>query len=132
MLSISQWYYQKAPTGCFFSYLLLVAMFLCKTKLYFFFPTGLHEFFFLLVLAYFITACIYAQSLWQTIRKHGPMHGVLKVLTIALLLQAGSAFANYLHFSRYLCSFSAFSLETWRTVCCKDQYMICLGGIVAK
>ncbi|XP_066169536.1 integral membrane protein GPR180 isoform X2 [Sylvia atricapilla] len=63
--------------------------------------TRLHEFFFLLVLAYFITACIYAQSLWQTIRKRGPMHGVLKVLTIALLLQAGSAFANYLHFSSY-------------------------------
>ncbi|XP_053858065.1 integral membrane protein GPR180 isoform X1 [Vidua macroura] len=63
--------------------------------------SGLHEFFFLLVLAYFITACIYAQSLWQTIRKRGPMHGVLKVLTIALMLQAGSAFANYLHFSSY-------------------------------
>ncbi|XP_068022991.1 integral membrane protein GPR180 isoform X2 [Melanerpes formicivorus] len=63
--------------------------------------SGLHEFFFLLVLAYFVTACIYAQSLWQTIKKHGPMHTVLKVLTIALLLQAGSAFANYLHFSSY-------------------------------
>ncbi|XP_039912417.1 integral membrane protein GPR180 isoform X2 [Hirundo rustica] len=63
--------------------------------------TRLHEFFFLLVLAYFITACIYAQSLWQTIRKRGPMHGVLKLLTIALLLQAGSAFANYMHFSSY-------------------------------
>ncbi|KAJ7421389.1 hypothetical protein WISP_43001 [Willisornis vidua] len=61
--------------------------------------SGLHEFFFLLVLAYFVTACIYAQSLWQTIKKRGPMHAVLKVLTIALLLQAGSAFANYLHFS---------------------------------
>jgi len=72
---------------------------------YFFFFTGLHEFFFLLVLAYFVTACIYAQSLWQTIKKRGPMHTVLKVLTIALLLQAGSAFANYLHFSRYLCLF---------------------------
>ncbi|XP_054048015.1 integral membrane protein GPR180 isoform X1 [Rissa tridactyla] len=63
--------------------------------------SGLHEFFFLLVLAYFVTACIYAQSLWQTIKKRGPMHTVLKVLTIALLLQAGSAFANYLHFSSY-------------------------------
>ncbi|XP_068785093.1 integral membrane protein GPR180 isoform X2 [Struthio camelus] len=63
--------------------------------------SGLHEFFFLLVLAYFLTACIYAQSLWQTIKKRGPMHTVLKVLSIALLLQAGSAFANYLHFSSY-------------------------------
>ncbi|XP_071597933.1 integral membrane protein GPR180 isoform X3 [Heliangelus exortis] len=63
--------------------------------------SGLHEFFFLLVLAYFVTACIYAQSLWQTLKKRGPMHTILKVLTIALLLQAGSAFANYLHFSSY-------------------------------
>ncbi|XP_074839202.1 integral membrane protein GPR180 isoform X2 [Carettochelys insculpta] len=63
--------------------------------------SGLHEFFFLLVLAYFIAACIYAQSLWQTLQKGGPMHTVLKVLSTALLFQAGSAFANYLHFSSY-------------------------------
>ncbi|KAB0402450.1 hypothetical protein E2I00_009207, partial [Balaenoptera physalus] len=63
--------------------------------------SGLHEFFFLLVLVYFVIACIYAQSLWQAIKKGGPMHVVLKVLTTALLLQAGSAFANYIHFSSY-------------------------------
>ncbi|XP_034971759.2 integral membrane protein GPR180 isoform X1 [Zootoca vivipara] len=63
--------------------------------------SGLHEFFFLLVLAYFIAACIYAQTLWQTIKKAGPMHTVLKVLSTVLLLQAASAFANYLHFSSY-------------------------------
>ncbi|XP_059129196.1 integral membrane protein GPR180 isoform X1 [Peromyscus eremicus] len=63
--------------------------------------SGLHEFFFLLVLAYFVTACVCAQSLWQAIRKGGPMHTVLKVLTTALLLQAASALANYIHFSRY-------------------------------
>ncbi|XP_049634663.1 integral membrane protein GPR180 [Suncus etruscus] len=63
--------------------------------------SGLHEFFFLLVLVYFVIACIYAQSLWQAIRKGGPMHGILKVLTTALLLQACSALANYVHFSRY-------------------------------
>uniref|UniRef100_A0A8C8S3Z7 G protein-coupled receptor 180 n=1 Tax=Pelusios castaneus TaxID=367368 RepID=A0A8C8S3Z7_9SAUR len=63
--------------------------------------SGLHEFFFLLVLAYFVTACICAQSLWQTLKKGGPMHTVLKVLSIALFFQAGSAFANYLHFSSY-------------------------------
>lgn len=58
------------------------------------------------------------------------MHTVLKVLTIALLLQAGSAFANYLHFSRYLCLFFAFGLKTSRTLHCKDQYMIFPGVIV--
>ncbi|KAK7831590.1 hypothetical protein U0070_015102 [Myodes glareolus] len=63
--------------------------------------SGLHEFFFLLVLAYFVTACVYAQSLWQAIKKGGPMHVILKVLTTALLLQAASALANYIHFSRY-------------------------------
>lgn len=63
--------------------------------------TGLHEFFFLLVLVYFVTACIYAQSLWQAMKKGGPMHTILKVLTTALLLQAASALANYIHLSRY-------------------------------
>ncbi|CAK7288965.1 Integral membrane protein GPR180 [Vulpes lagopus] len=63
--------------------------------------TRLHEFFFLLVLVYFVLACIYAQSLWQAIKKGGPMHVILKVLTTALLLQASSALANYIHFSSY-------------------------------
>ncbi|KAG8515805.1 Integral membrane protein GPR180 [Galemys pyrenaicus] len=63
--------------------------------------SGLHEFFFLLVLVYFVISCIYAQSLWQAIKKGGPMHMILKVLTTALLLQAGSALANYIHFSSY-------------------------------
>ncbi|XP_053563818.1 integral membrane protein GPR180 isoform X2 [Bombina bombina] len=63
--------------------------------------SGLHEFFFLLVLVYFVASCIYVQALWQTIKKGGPMHTVLKVLSSVLLLQALSAFANYLHFSRY-------------------------------
>ncbi|KAM9192581.1 integral membrane protein GPR180 isoform 2-T2 [Dugong dugon] len=63
--------------------------------------SGLHEFFFLLVLVYFVIACIYAQCLWQAIQKGGPMHRILKVLTTALLSQAGSALANYMHFSSY-------------------------------
>ncbi|XP_055465697.1 integral membrane protein GPR180 isoform X2 [Psammomys obesus] len=53
------------------------------------------------VLVYFVTACVYAQSLWQAIKKGGPMRTILKVLTTALLLQAASALANYIHFSRY-------------------------------
>lgn len=74
---------------------------LCLTEASsFLLSTGLHEFFFLLVLVYFVIACIYAQSLWQAIKKGGPMHMILKVLTTALLLQAASALANYIHFSR--------------------------------
>ncbi|XP_060247584.1 integral membrane protein GPR180 isoform X2 [Meriones unguiculatus] len=53
------------------------------------------------VLVYFVTACVYAQSLWQAVKKGGPMRTILKVLTTALLLQAASALANYIHFSRY-------------------------------
>ncbi|KAK6485741.1 integral membrane protein GPR180-like isoform X1 [Huso huso] len=63
--------------------------------------TGLHGFYFLLLLAYFVATCIYAQPLWQTMQKGGPMHTVLKVLSTALLLQAGAALFNYIHLSRY-------------------------------
>ncbi|MBN3295385.1 GP180 protein, partial [Amia calva] len=62
---------------------------------------GLHNFYFLLILAYFVATCIYAQPLWQTIHKGGPMHTILKVLSSALLLQAGSALFNYIHMARY-------------------------------
>ncbi|XP_041128135.1 integral membrane protein GPR180-like isoform X2 [Polyodon spathula] len=62
---------------------------------------GLQGFYFLLLLAYFVATCIYAQPLWQTMQKGGPMHTVLKVLSVALLLQAGAALFNYIHLSRY-------------------------------
>ncbi|XP_036401867.1 integral membrane protein GPR180-like [Megalops cyprinoides] len=62
---------------------------------------GLHSFYFLLILAYFVAACIYGQPLWQALHKGGPMHTVLKVLSSALLLQAGSALFNYIHLARY-------------------------------
>ncbi|MBN3287896.1 GP180 protein, partial [Polyodon spathula] len=63
--------------------------------------TGLQGFYFLLLLAYFVATCIYAQPLWQTMQKGGPMHTVLKVLSTVLLLQAGAALFNYIHLSRY-------------------------------
>ncbi|KAG2456437.1 GP180 protein, partial [Polypterus senegalus] len=63
--------------------------------------SGLHDFYFLLILAYFVAACIYAQPLWQTIKKGGPMHTVLKVLSSVLFLQATAALLNYIHMSRY-------------------------------
>ncbi|XP_049426655.1 integral membrane protein GPR180 [Epinephelus fuscoguttatus] len=62
---------------------------------------GLHSFYFLLLLAYFIACCIYIQPLYQALRKGGPMHTVLKVLTTALALQACSALCNYIHLARY-------------------------------
>ncbi|XP_069567933.1 integral membrane protein GPR180 isoform X1 [Brachyistius frenatus] len=61
---------------------------------------GLHSFYFLLLLAYFIACCIYVQPLYQALRKGGPMHTVLKVLTTALALQGCSALCNYVHLAR--------------------------------
>ncbi|CAG06654.1 unnamed protein product [Tetraodon nigroviridis] len=58
---------------------------------------GLQTFYFLLLLAYFIACCIYVQPLYQALRKGGPMHTVLKVLTMALALQGCSALCNYIH-----------------------------------
>ncbi|XP_027863607.1 integral membrane protein GPR180 isoform X3 [Xiphophorus couchianus] len=62
---------------------------------------GLHSFYFLLLLAYFIACCIYFQPLYQALKKGGPMHTVLKVLTMALALQGCSALCNYIHLARY-------------------------------
>ncbi|XP_047433179.1 integral membrane protein GPR180 [Mugil cephalus] len=62
---------------------------------------GLHGFYFLLLLAYFIACCIYIQPLYQALKKGGPMHTVLKVLTTALALQGCSALCNYIHLARY-------------------------------
>lgn len=61
---------------------------------------GLQSFYFLLLLAYFIACCIYIQPLYQALRKGGPMHTVLKVLTTALALQGCSALCNYIHLAR--------------------------------
>uniref|UniRef100_A0A674MEJ4 G protein-coupled receptor 180 n=1 Tax=Takifugu rubripes TaxID=31033 RepID=A0A674MEJ4_TAKRU len=62
---------------------------------------GLQTFYFLLLLAYFIACCIYVQPLYQALRKGGPMHMVLRVLTMALALQGCSALCNYIHLARY-------------------------------
>lgn len=62
---------------------------------------GLHSFYFLLIVAYFVASCIYVQPLWQALSKGGPMHTVLKVLTTALLLQGTSVLLNYIHMARY-------------------------------
>ncbi|KAA0712676.1 Integral membrane protein GPR180 [Triplophysa tibetana] len=62
---------------------------------------GLHNFYFMSILAYFVASCIYVQPLWQALSKGGPMHTVLKVLSTALLLQGTSVLLNYIHMARY-------------------------------
>ncbi|XP_038853038.1 integral membrane protein GPR180-like [Salvelinus namaycush] len=63
--------------------------------------SGLHSFYCLLILAYFVASCIYIQPLWMALRKGGPMQTVLKVLSTALALQGISALFNYIHLARY-------------------------------
>lgn len=63
--------------------------------------TGLHSFYFMSILAYFVASCIYVQPLWQALSKGGPMHTVLKVLSTALLLQGTSVLLNYIHMARW-------------------------------
>lgn len=63
--------------------------------------SGLHSFYFLSVLAYFVASCIYVQPLWQALSKGGPMLTVLKVLSTALFLQGTSVLLNYVHMARY-------------------------------
>ncbi|XP_018621124.1 integral membrane protein GPR180-like isoform X2 [Scleropages formosus] len=62
---------------------------------------GLHGFYLIFLVAYVATACIYARLLWRALHKGGPMHTALKVLSAALLLQAGSALFSYIHLARY-------------------------------
>ncbi|XP_048835244.1 integral membrane protein GPR180-like isoform X1 [Brienomyrus brachyistius] len=62
---------------------------------------GLLGFYLAVVLAYLAAACIYARPLWQALLRGGPMLAVLKVLSLAVMLQAGSALSNYVHLSRF-------------------------------
>ncbi|XP_057685062.1 integral membrane protein GPR180 isoform X2 [Corythoichthys intestinalis] len=62
---------------------------------------GLHTFYFLLLLAYFVASCIYIKPLYQALKKGGPMHTALKVLTSSMALQGCSALCNYIHMARY-------------------------------
>ncbi|CAL8309210.1 unnamed protein product [Merluccius merluccius] len=62
---------------------------------------GLHSFYCLLLLAYFVAGCVYVQPLLQALRKGGPMLTALQVLSAALVLQGSSALCNYIHLARY-------------------------------
>uniref|UniRef100_A0A3Q2PFB9 G protein-coupled receptor 180 n=1 Tax=Fundulus heteroclitus TaxID=8078 RepID=A0A3Q2PFB9_FUNHE len=87
----------KGKTRCFCDAPLILNLSLIRPNA----SPGLHSFYFLLLLAYFVACCIYVQPLHQALRKGGPMHTVLKVLTTALALQGCSALCNYIHLARY-------------------------------
>ncbi|XP_042369255.1 integral membrane protein GPR180 isoform X1 [Plectropomus leopardus] len=102
---------------------------------------GLHSFYFLLLLAYFIACCIYVQPLYQALKKGGPMHTVLKVLTTALALQGCSALCNYIHLARYSRDGTGFPLmgslaEFWDMVSQVSMlYMLlslCMGWTLSR
>uniref|UniRef100_A0A1A8RRM8 G protein-coupled receptor 180 n=1 Tax=Nothobranchius rachovii TaxID=451742 RepID=A0A1A8RRM8_9TELE len=103
--------------------------------------TGLHSFYFLLLLAYFLACCIYIQPLCQALRKGGPMHTVLKVLSTALALQGCSALCNYIHLARYSRDGTGFPLmgslaELWDMVSQVSMlYMLlslCMGWTLSR
>ncbi|KAF6737242.1 Integral membrane protein GPR180 [Oryzias melastigma] len=71
---------------------------------------GIHTFFSLLLLSYFISCCIYLGPLQQALRKRGPMHTALKLLTAALAIQGCSALCRYIHLCRYSTDGSGFAL----------------------
>ncbi|XP_078786411.1 integral membrane protein GPR180 isoform X2 [Oryzias latipes] len=73
-------------------------------------PSGLHSFFSFLLLAYFLSCCIYTGPLQRALRKRGPMHTALKLLTAALALQGGSALWKYIHLCRFSTDGSGFPL----------------------
>ncbi|XP_017285538.1 integral membrane protein GPR180 [Kryptolebias marmoratus] len=102
---------------------------------------GLHGFYFLLLLAYFIACCIYVQPLYQALKKGGPMHTVLRVLTTALALQGFSALCNYVHLARYSRDGAGFPLmgslaEFWDMVSQVSMlYMLlslCMGWTLSR
>ncbi|XP_020555904.1 integral membrane protein GPR180 isoform X1 [Oryzias latipes] len=72
--------------------------------------SGLHSFFSFLLLAYFLSCCIYTGPLQRALRKRGPMHTALKLLTAALALQGGSALWKYIHLCRFSTDGSGFPL----------------------
>lgn len=63
--------------------------------------TGLLSFYEVLAFLYFAGAIAYGQRLWQTIQKGGPMHLVIKMLSIALIYQGIGHFLTLIHIYRY-------------------------------
>lgn len=63
--------------------------------------TGLLSFYEILAFLYFAGAIAYGQRLWQTIQKGGPMHMVIKMLSVAMIYQATGHFLSLIHLYRY-------------------------------
>ncbi|XP_033637402.1 integral membrane protein GPR180-like [Asterias rubens] len=63
--------------------------------------TGLLGFYEILTLLYFIVGCIWAPRLYENLRKRGPMHDVLVMLTTVLCLQAVGSLCMFIHLYSY-------------------------------
>lgn len=63
--------------------------------------TGLVSFYEVLAFLYFAGAIAYGQRLWQTIQKGGPMHLMIKMLSIAIIYQASGHFLTLINIYRY-------------------------------
>ncbi|KAJ8030977.1 hypothetical protein HOLleu_27549 [Holothuria leucospilota] len=63
--------------------------------------TGLLGFYEILAFLYFVIGCMCAPSLLETLKKQGPMHDVLSMLTKVLCLQAFGALCMFIHLHYY-------------------------------
>lgn len=63
--------------------------------------TGLLPFYEVLAFIYFAGVIAYGQRLWQTIEKGGPMHLMIKMLSLATVYQAIGHFLAVIHLYRY-------------------------------
>lgn len=61
---------------------------------------GLLTFYFLLVLVYLGGIGAYAHRVWLTISKGGPMHEVLKMLSVAMAMHFSAALLMLIHLWR--------------------------------
>ncbi|XP_041482668.1 integral membrane protein GPR180-like [Lytechinus variegatus] len=62
---------------------------------------GLLTYYELLTFVYFVLGCICAPKVYETLKKGGPMHEVMSMLTSVLCFQALGAFSMFLHLYRY-------------------------------
>ena len=61
---------------------------------------GLLTFYVLLILVYLVGVAAYAHKVWLTISKGGPMHEVLKMLSVAMAMHFFAAILMLIHLWR--------------------------------
>ena len=81
-------------------YMCTVSSFVVVSLSLFSHNAGLLAFYLLLVLVYLVGIGAYAHRVWLTISKGGPMHEVLKMLSIAMAIHFSAAILMLVHLWR--------------------------------